>query len=146
LSFEAITAFVAFEVTVEQLSETFVLNLPLTGAPSDRRERLLHSFIKDRKRLLRFLFFLLAEDAELADTMGSAMPGAGPGEAGDATRSNGGFLESLLRTLHRSPARLDAIARLVADVRKQPDAEKLLPENFDDVWEPIWAVRGGMLK
>ena len=33
LSFEAITSFIAFEVTVRDRSEVFVLNLPLTGAP-----------------------------------------------------------------------------------------------------------------
>jgi len=146
LSFEAITSFVAFEVTVGQRSEVFVLNLPLTGAPADRRQRLLHSFIKDRKRLLRFLFFLLADDAELADAMGTALPGVGTPGTGEASRSNGALLESLLRTLHRSPARLDAVARLIADLRKQRDGDGLFPPNFDEVWGPIWAVREGLSK
>jgi hypothetical protein len=123
-----------------------VLNLPLTGAPPDRRERLLHAFLKDRKRLLRFLFFLLAEDAELADAMGSPLPGIGAPGTGEASLSNGALLEALLRTLYRSPARLDAVARLVADLRKQPEGSGLLPPNFDEVWEPIWAVREGMAK
>jgi len=146
LSFEAITSFVAFEVTVGERSEVFVLNLPLTGAPLDRRERLLHSFIKDRKRLLRFLFFLLADDDELADAMGTALSRVGSAGTGEASQSNGALLESLLRTLHRSPARLDAVARLVADLRKQPDGNGLFPPNFDEVWEPIWAVRQGTSK
>ena len=145
LSFEAITSFVAFEVTVGQRSEVFVLNLPLTGAPPDRRERLLHAFLKDRKRVMRFLFFLLADDAELADAIGTASAGTGGQGTGEAARSNGGLLESLLRTLNRSPARLDAVARLVADLRKQPDGDELYPD-FDEVWDPIWAVREGMAK
>jgi hypothetical protein len=46
-----------------------------------------------------------------------------------------------LRTLDREPARLDHIARLVEDLRTQPDAAQLLPERFDEVWAPIWSAR-----
>ena len=143
LSLEALTAFVAFEVTAGQpsRSEVFVLNVPLEGTPPDRRERLLRSFIKDRQRLIRFLFFLLADDSELADAMGPQGQGRSTPGTGDATRSNGALLESLLRSLHRSPERLDAVARLVEDVRRQPDAVELLPPSFDQIWAPIWAAR-----
>lgn len=146
VSLEALTAFIAFEVTTGEPArcEVFVLNVPLQGAPADRRERLLRCFIKDRQRLMRFLLFLLADDMELADAMGAGGTGRGaPVGAGDASRSNGALLESLLRTLHRSPDRLDAVERLVEDVRRQPDADDLFPPSFDEIWIPIWTARRG---
>jgi hypothetical protein len=146
LSFEALTAFFAFRVSVgkPERFEIFVLNVPLQGVPEDRRERLLRSFIKDRQRLIRFLLFLLADDSELADAMGTKVSRAGGAiGAAEAAQSNGALLESLLRSLHRSPERLDAVARLVEDVRTQPDASDLLPPDFDHIWTPIWSVRKG---
>lgn len=146
LSFEALTAFIAFEIAIEgsQRPEVFVLNVPLRGAPSDRRERLLRSFIKDRQRLIRFLMFLLADDSELADAFGAKVGRngqlVGPGEA---AQSNGALLETLLRSLHQAPQRLDAVAKLVADVKTQSDASQLLPPGFDQIWAPIWAARQG---
>jgi hypothetical protein len=143
LSFEALSAFYAFSVAVEgsNRAETFVLRADLVDAPADRRERLLRSFLKDRKRLLRFLMFLLADDAELADAMGHAVEKGNGADASEAAQSNGALLESLLRTLHRTPHRLDAVARLVEDVKRQPDCGELLPPDFDAVWASVWAAR-----
>lgn len=149
LSFEALTSFIAFEVTIRgsERSEVFVLNVRLLGAPADRRERLLRSFIRDRQRLMRFLFFLLADDSELADALGAKADRSDAGTApAEAAQSNGALLETLLRTLHRSPERLDAVARLVEDVRTQPDASNLLPAGFDDIWAPVWAMRRGVAR
>lgn len=149
LSFEALTSFIAFEVTIRgsERSEVFVLNVRLLGAPTDRRERLLRSFIRDRQRLMRFLFFLLADDSELADALGAKADRSDAGTApAEAAQSNGALLETLLRTLHRSPERLDAVARLVEDVRTQPDASNLLPAGFDDIWAPVWAMRRGVAR
>jgi hypothetical protein len=146
LSFEALTAFFAFRVSIgePERSDVFVFNVPLQGAPADRRERLLRSFIKDRQRLMRFLMFLLADDSELADAFGTKVTKDAEGMATtEAAHANGALLESLLRTLHRTPERLDAVARLVEDVRSQPDAGELLPPSFDEIWTPIWTVRRG---
>ena len=143
LSLEALTAFIAFEVTVGEPARTdaFVLKVPLSGAPEDRRERLLRSFIKDRQRLMRFLLFLLADDAELADAMNEKRSRVNGQKNGDVDSSVSGLMESLLRTLHKSPERLDAVARLVADVRRDPEGAALLPPDFDRIWPPIWAAR-----
>jgi hypothetical protein len=142
LSFEALTAFFAFQVTAGGgRPETFVLGVELRGAPADRRERLLRSFLKDRQRLVRFLMFLLAEDAELADAMGHDTDGSRLADAADAAHSNGALLETMLRTLHRAPERLDAVARLVEDVNRQPDCQELFPADFNRVWPAVWAAR-----
>ena len=121
-----------------------MLNLPLTGAPTDRRERLLRAFIKDRKRLLRFLFFLLADDSELADAWARRFTGWAARVGGDVSR------------IERRPARVAAPdappftaivstpSRVLSPTcENSPTIDGLLPPNFDDVWEPIWAVRQG---
>ena len=146
LSLEGLTAFFAFRVSVgsPERTDVFVLNVPLSGVPADRRERLLRSFIKDSRRLMRFLMFLLADDSELADVFGSPLTrGEGAVGTADAAQSNGALLESLLRSLHRSPQRLDAVARLLADIKAEPEAQELLPAGFDDIWQPIWDARQG---
>jgi hypothetical protein len=78
---------------------------------------------------------------ELADQMEGVERSSGNGS--DRQRGAGldGLLESLLRTLHNEPDRLDHVARLVEDLRNQPDAKQLLPDRFEEVWAPIWSVR-----
>jgi hypothetical protein len=144
VALESITSFIAFHVAQDAgggFEDTFVLNLPLAGAPADRRERLLRAVIQDRDRFVRYLLLLLAsEGVELAEqmTIVNGKPGQVNARHADET---GGLLESLLRTLDRDPERLDHVARLVDDVRTQPDAGRLLPERFDEVWAPIWSAR-----
>lgn len=146
VAFESITSFIAFRVTQKAESgdfeETFVLNVPLTGAPSDRRDRLLRAVIQDRDRFVRYLLLLLADEGfELAEQMSIADRTSRNGADTNRGDEMGGLLESFLRTLEREPERLDHIARLVDDLRAQPDAVRLLPDRFDEVWTPIWSAR-----
>lgn len=146
---EAITSFLAIEATLtegsEALVQRFVLNLPLKGAPTDRHERVLRSFVRDRDRVLRFLLLLLAErELEARD-----LAGLGEGYDGARARPFGTMwgptlFEALVRTLERNPARLDDVARLVEDLRKSPESAALLPHGFEAIWEPIWATRQRM--
>ena len=85
--------------------------------------------------------FLLADDSELADAIGHGVHKGKSTDASDAAHSNGALLESLLRTLHRAPHRLDAVARLVEDVKRQPESSQLLPPDFDAIWPSVWAAR-----
>jgi len=41
---------------------------------------------------------------------------------------------------HR-PDRLDSIARLVAELARDPDGAALLPEGFEEIWQAIWDAR-----
>lgn len=50
------------------------------------------------------------------------------------------LLESLLKTLDRAPERLDAIKRLLDDIRASGDPDEMLPEGFQAVWEAVWAI------
>lgn len=144
VSFEALTAFFAFEVTCSEgerrLSSRFVLNLPLEGAPADRRDRILRLLLRDRDQVMRLLMLLLADgdlDAKVLAAAGSGQDG----QVGAYGYGRSELLESLLRALDRSPARLDQVASLVKDLRDAPEGRELLPERFEEIWEPIWSIR-----
>jgi hypothetical protein len=47
----------------------------------------------------------------------------------------------MVKALHRNRSQLDEIARLVEDLRKAEDGPALLPEGFDEIWDPIWEAR-----
>jgi hypothetical protein len=147
LSLEALTSFFAFEATSDAgpdaVTDTFVMNATLQGAPTDRRERLLRAMIGDRHRFLQLLMCLLADEGfelshaiQPAPASKSAANGQDQGEASSAA-----LFESLVRSLERNPNRLDEIDRLIRDLRQQPNAEALFPPGFGQIWEPIWAAR-----
>src|SRR5262249_3094080 len=137
-------SFFAFEVvaTVGQKSrpETFVLNTTLEGAPSNRRERLLRSVIRDPQRFVQLLMCLLADEGfELSDVMTWIDRSAAGTTSYDHEAT--GLFESLVRSLDRNPERLDHIASLIADLRQQDNPTKIFPPGFEELWEPIWAAR-----
>ncbi len=144
VSFEAITAFFAFEVTARvqerSASERFVLRVPLIGAPENRHERLLLALLNDREKVLRFLLLLLAGGG--LDPRALLPPEAGDGGVGNNLGvGRNALFESLVRTLDRDTGRLDQIARLVDDLRQTAEGAALLPDGFDSIWAPVWATR-----
>ena len=54
------------------------------------------------------------------------------------------LFEPMVRALAHDPGQLDDIARLVDDLRRSEEGRALLPADWDEVWEPIWATRSGM--
>ena len=149
LSFEALTSFFAFDLQLAEGSRTasarFVLNLPMEGAPKDRRQRILLSLLGNRDQVLRYLLLLLAEgglDPQAALLLTRAVAGGGAEDGGG--RAGLPLFEALVRALHRGPEKLDQIARLVHDLKETPEGRELLPEGFEAVWEPIWSVRKGL--
>ncbi|MFZ5823522.1 MAG: hypothetical protein ACOY94_04160 [Bacillota bacterium] len=148
LSLEALTGFFGFAVTASQSGRRrqvrFVLNLPLNGAPAERPQAILRAMLQNRQQVLRYLMLLLGFS-------GAALPGETAGGArllagvadGAAPGSVPGLpvLEAMVRTLHQNPAQLDQVARLVMELQQTPEGKELLPEGFDEIWEPIWAVR-----
>src|SRR5262249_24548574 len=91
-------------------------------------------------QVLRFLMFLLSEFGaqgglpDFANGLGEKQPFR-TGWQGFA------LFESLLRALDQNPEKLDQVARLVDDLRGAAGTEPLLPEGFDEVWQPIWVAR-----
>jgi hypothetical protein len=119
----------------------FVLNLPLEGTPSGRREAILRLILDDPQKVLRFLQFLL--DDGTSQSLELNVPS--PVLAGEANRYRPqGFvlLESLLRTLANAPKRLDEVEAVLRELGSDADAHTRLPTGLLEVWPAIWAARG----
>ncbi|WP_291980621.1 phospholipase D family protein [Luteitalea sp.] len=150
LALENVSGFLAFEVRAaldqKECVETFVVNVPIAGLPTDRRERLLRTVLTDRRSVMHYLHMLLATDGrELASEL-AASETHRRSEAGRMVPvRETALLESLLRSLRESPARLDDVERLVRDLgsRSTTDGD-LLPENFLELWAPLWQARKEM--
>jgi hypothetical protein len=147
LSYEALTTFFAFEVAYSATGYSstvrFVLNILLNNAPLDRKDRLLLSFLNDRHKLIRFLFFLLADEShefrDLAASISIIESDKAKGGAADLFPIS--IFEMLVKALHRDPDRLDQVNRLIQDLKKSKEGQNLLPDEFDLIWEPIWQAR-----
>ena len=144
-SYEAITSFFAFQLVVGDPEEDveircrFVLNLPLEGAPTDRKERALEALLGDPREVLRFLLLLL--EGEGLDDEAFYGPGMGASILDRGGRGEVPLLETLLRVLDRNPDKLDEIEAFLADLRSSERGRALLPEGIDRIWAPIWEVR-----
>lgn len=151
LSPVAVTGFIALRLSAGsgriEKSLSFVLNIPLEGLPSDRDNLILQSVIADRNSFIRYILFLLA-DEEMTYELSELIRGYGnTARGGTAAGANNRIplMEELLRALSRKPEKIDSIARLVEDLRRHPDGQKLLPDGFDAIWQPIWKARRGMV-
>jgi hypothetical protein len=142
---QSVSSFISFEVSAKvgeaERTEAFVLNLPLVGAPADRKERLLRDLLSDSRTLIRFLLMLLSDDPErLFNELRELAADSG---ANGAAHSHDGLplLEHMLASLHRSPGKLDQVQRLIDDLRKTPEGRSILPAELEAVWGPIGQVR-----
>lgn len=146
VSFEALSAFFAFEICLRDgpalARQRFVVTVELIGAPENRKERLLQSLLKDRRRVLRLLLLILMDEG--ADV--SAFVQAA---SRDETKLDGAFggwreealLEALLQSLSRNPERIDEADRLISDLGSTPGGRDLLPEGLSEIWKPVRAAR-----
>jgi len=145
LSFQAITSFFAFELTGrasgEERQVRFVVNVPLIGAPDGRREQVLRSLVRDRSRMMRFLWLLLADEGVAVPEVATMNMRESAGGEGGSSLLTSGLFEMLLRNLDRAPERLDHLTSLLKELRQVGDGEDLLPAGFDAIWEPIWRHR-----
>ncbi|MCE5200777.1 MAG: phospholipase D family protein [Armatimonadota bacterium] len=143
VSFAALTSFVAFEVTADDGATTcdsvrFVLNLPVTGMPDGRSERVLQEIICNKDRFIRYLLFLLSEseddDAATALRIAGHIAGIGSWEN---WLSSVPLLEELVRAFSRYPDKMGRIASMVKEIQKNPRADEVLPHGFADIWRPF---------
>lgn len=150
LSFEALTSFFAFEVTAASggasVSRTFTVNVPLVGTPPDRQERILHTLLDSREKVLRLILLLLAEGGQEAhEALIAAQRVLGSDASGDVRNGSGQasfpLFEALVRALERDPSKLDQIARLLDELHRTPEGQRLVPEGLDDVWQQIMEAR-----
>ncbi len=146
LSFEAITGFFAFEVCLrdgdQDVRLRFAVTAELEGEPENRKERLLHSLLKDSGRVLRLLFLILMDEGAEISNISKVIDGNDNGSEGSSGNwEQTALLEALLQSLSRNPKRIDDIARLIADLRSTPEGKELLPDGLNEIWEPVFAAR-----
>lgn len=144
-SFEALTAFWAFAVESRIGKKThvlsFVLNLPVTGMPADRPERLLRSILKDKSRVLKLLLLLLTDTGrDLLSGLATSDVVISESEKATGATEQLSLLEPMLQMLEHNPERFRRIAHLISDLEKTPDGATLLPDGFMEIWVPIWEV------
>ena len=119
MSFEALTGFFAFEVALREgphaAGQRFAMTAELVGAPENRKERLLRSLLKDRRRVLRLLLLILMDEgADVSAFVQAAHRDDTKFEGSYGGRHEAALLEALLRNLSRNPDRIDEAARLIA--------------------------------
>lgn len=152
VSYEGLTSFFAIQVRAKADSHvattSFVLNVPLEGAPEGRLESVLGKLLSRKEDFLRFLLLLLAESGLdvpswlVGPRSGQGMTGPLRGLVG----SGQGLLELLLRALARDPDKLRVVAEVVQDLRAGGHGDDFLPDGFDAVWNAIWSVGAGERK
>lgn len=149
VSSDAMTAFFAFAVSGEKsgrkAQSRCVIKAELVGAPEDRYERLLQSLLHNQAQVLRLLLLLLSDDDSLNRMTDWAQKDGKSGKQAFDTW-NVPLLESMLRSLHRDPIKLDRVNRLVKDLCRTAEGRKLLPESFLSIWETVWQARQEVLQ
>lgn len=144
LSMAELSCFLAIEVQASMRGKSsrkrFVRPIEVEGLPEDRLPRLLASMLSNRARLMQLLWLLLSPDVDLSFAEYSHFFEPDSGSFADGL-SLPGLMERMLETLHSGPARLDAVASLVDDLRKTEAGAELLGADFDAVWGPLWKVR-----
>jgi hypothetical protein len=149
LSLLALTPFIAFDIVAQvkdrKYQLRFVLNLPITGIPEDRDDRLFATIISDRSKFLRYLWLILAggEGGPPAwlNWLGVEEGQGTGGLFGDAEMP---LLETLVRALSRSPEKIERIGDLVERLKRTPEGQSVLPEGFQALWHAVIRTRSSL--
>ena len=128
-------------VNGEVLERSTIICSRLEGAPSERFDQILARQIDTPEKFLRLLTLLIGfvsrggdEGAVVGDGSGSWAAGAGQG-----------VLELLARALSENPESIDHLETIVEQLRQSASGRAVLPEGWDDVWEPALEARRAML-
>lgn len=152
LSCQAITSFFIFEIYTkdDQKLDSLMLNIPLANVPEDRQQQILKTLLQDKNQVLKLLMLLLVDNKTDARELIAAIGGSitnGEIESNYSKKNSpsSSFLfpvfEAMLKALDQNPKKLDYVAQLVEDLRQLPPEEQLLPDNFYEIWLPIYATR-----
>ena len=139
-SLASVTGLLAFRVSLNGHCKRFVRVARLEGVPELQEAELIRAVLKSPAQFMAYVRFLLGDPDNGGDAFGTA-----PAGGADETESAAGFgthamLESLTRTLSRSPQRLHDVAELVNHLRSHPGSESLLPDEFLRTWRAFEAV------
>ena len=137
LSDDGVTPFFGVSLAASDLRIAFVVVAELIGGPEGRVERVLGQILNDRAGLIRFLLLLLGNlDAALDWNEGSGGTGTSAGDWASAFASDA-LLEPLVRAYARDPERLRDVERVLAELKKSGSGSDVLPERWDEIWQPI---------
>jgi hypothetical protein len=141
LTLPALSAFLVVRLDLAPAEpQRFVVKLPLDGAPDDRREQLLRHMLGSTADVLRLIALLLArDDLTVGEFTQRAIEQVGS-EPEPSYACGLPLLESLVQSLAEDPERLAAAHSLVEDLRRTEEGRKLLPQGFEAIWDPVWAV------
>jgi hypothetical protein len=144
LSVEALTPFLAFCARIAVAGRTgeirFVVKVPLTGAPADRKDHLLQYVIRNQRELMAYLLMLLARPEEGGINANLLQRFARGETAAIQSWFDTPIFESLLRCLDRSPQQLDEVWALLKDLDATEEGRALIPDGLSEIWGPIWTA------
>lgn len=147
-----VTSLIAFEIAAGQgrarSSDSFVAKVQLVDPlPQDRDGAITRQLISSRERLLGYIAFLLADpdvesgDFDLTEPFLPEEPASlGPGPTSGPAPVNFPLMEKLVQAVDLNPASLDQIAGIIEELRKSEDGRDLLPEGFEEIWQPVYAA------
>jgi len=151
LALLALTPFIAFEINVKVNkvihAVRFALKLPISNVPKNRENAIVCSIINNRNQFLRYLRLLLSNNESSIIMKDWFINLGNPSSMQVAWEDlDIPLLEDLLRTLSRSPdEKIDRIAEIVSQIKEVPDAEKIIPHEFDIIWGKIISARNELL-
>lgn len=142
LSLQALTSFVAFELSSGTSRVRVLANAALVGEPEDRSQRLLLEQLQSKADVLRYLLFLLADlgDGSFQEAARALLRDAWGVAGGQSLRIP--LLESMVRALSRNPKSLRPVASLIADLQGTEQGRYLLPDGIGAVWPAIQTALG----
>nr|WP_304219974.1 phospholipase D family protein [Fredinandcohnia onubensis] len=108
-----------------------IIKIETEGIPADRDSEIYKSIIRDPMTFLRYVAFLLADDFLLAALEQSERNKKGD-FAWDSAYMDGPILyENMLRTVSRSPEKLDDVEYVIDIIRD----EEIIPEDFEKLYQ-----------
>lgn len=116
----------------------------LVDAPDDRDGQIMRSLLGSTEQLLRYLAFLLSDpdrDLEMAPELLELLSGGSAAEGNGAFTPQFPLFEALVRALDRDPGRIDRVASLIDDLARAGTGKDLIPDGFEEIWEPILEAR-----
>lgn len=138
---EALTSFIAFGLSRSVGSVTarseFVLNIPLSGAPDDRLERILASQLKDKGQVIRLLWLLLQAETSLPSELFANSSGDNIWSPTATAAEGYPIFEHLVRQLAVHPERLRDVRRLIEDLTRSSEGQQLLPDGLLPLWNAV---------
>jgi len=147
LTLLAITPFMAFEINtkVKDASHTiqFVIKVPIKNPPPNRDNVIISKIIDDKYQFVRYLRLLLSFEEYPVIRSDILIDAKNP------PGSNWGWkdldmplFEDLVRALSRYPdEKIDRIENIVNQIKQTPEAEKIIPVEFDHLWQIFLSAR-----